>query len=270
VQVFESAVADDALAKKDNAAAIAALKAEMAGVPPAQTQAVGPVLQDEFTLANAYYTSTPPDYLNCAFYAARTAAYAPEAQKPSIQQLANYCYAKYHGSKDGYEKLQQLAQANLTPPADLGTTVTPAPKPEDLVKNLLASTTDLATLALSDKEFVLQYGQKEDADKVFDTIKGKSVEIPGAVIVAATADQLQVAVSDDARNAQPKVADFTIAMKAPLTTPPNVGDTVNVSGTYSSYTQQPLMIQMTDGAIVVPAAKKPAAPARRPAARRPR
>lgn len=269
VQVFESAIADDDLAKKDNAGAIAALKAEMAAVPAAQTQQVGPVLQDEFTLANAYYTSTPPDYLNCAFYAARTASFAPDAQKANIQQLANYCYAKYHGSKDGYDKLQQLAQTNLTPPADLTTTVTAAPKPEDLVKNLLSSTTDLATLALSDKEFVLQYGAKEDADKVFDTIKGKSVEIPGAVVVAATADQLQVAVSDDAKNAQPKVADFTIAMKAPLTTPPAVGATINVSGTYSSYTQQPLMIQMTDGAVVEPKKATPA-PTRRPATRRPR
>jgi hypothetical protein len=268
LQVFESAVADDDLAKKDNAGAIAALKAELAGVPPAQTQAVGPVLQDQFTLANAYYTSTPPDYLNCAFYAARTASFAPDAQKPAIQQLANYCYAKYHGSKDGFDKLSQLAQTNLTPPADLATTITAAPKPEDLVKNLLSSTPDLATLALSDKEFVLQYGAQADADKVFDTIKGKSVEIPGAVIVAATPDQLQVSVSDDAK--QSKTADFTIAMKAPIATPPAVGATVNVSGTYGSYTQTPLMIQMTDGAIVEPPKKAAPAATRRPAARRPR
>ena len=255
--VFESAIADDDMAKKDNAGAIAAFKTEITSAPPAQLTTVGPVLQDEYYLAQAYYTSTPPDYLDCAWYATRAAAYAPATVKTTIQQLATYCYQKYHGAADGYDKLTALSATNVTPPADLGTTITPAPKPEDMVKNLIATTPDLATLALSDKEFVLQYGQQADADKVFDTIKGKSVEIPGAVVVAATADQLQVAVSDDAKNAQPKVADFTFNMKTPLTTPPAVGASVNISGTYTSYTQTPLMITMADGAIVEP---KKAAP----------
>lgn len=234
--VFSSALAADEVGKKDNAAAISTIKAELAAVPVAQTQTVGPVLQDEYTLANAYYTSTPPDYLNCAWYASRVAAFAPAAQKTGIQTLANYCYTKYHGSKDGYDQLAAQSQASLNPPDNLATTITPAPKPEDLVKNLIATTPDLAQLALSDKEFVLQYGSKSDADKVFDSVKGKSVEIPGAVVVAATADQVQVAVSDDAKNAQPKVADFTFSMKTPLTTVPAVGSTVNISGTYASYT----------------------------------
>ncbi len=233
--VFSSALAADDLAKKDNAGAITVIKTELAAVDQAQTQSVGPVLQDEYTLANAYYTSTPPDYLNCAWYASRVAGYAPAAQSAGILTLANYCYTKYHGSKDGYDALAAQSKAALNPPDNLATTVTPAPKPEDMVKNLIATTPDLAQLALSDKEFVLQYGQQADADKVFDSVKGKSVEIPGAVIVAATADQLQVAVSDDAKNAQPKVADFTFAMKAPLTTVPAAGSTVNISGTYSSY-----------------------------------
>ena len=262
--VFSSAIADDDMAKKDMAGAITVLKAELAAVPVADTGKVGPVLQDEYTLANAYYTSTPPDYLNCAWYASRTAAFAPATQKTGIQQLATYCFTKYHGSKDGFDAFQQQASATLTPPDNLATTVTAAPKPEDMVKNLIATTPDLATLALSDKEFVLQYGAQADADKVFDTIKGKTVEVPGALIVAATADQLQVAVSDDAK--QSKTADFTIAMKTPLTTVPAANATVNVSGTYASYTQTPLMIQMTDGAIVEP--PKKAAPVRRPAPRR--
>ena len=232
--VFSSALAADDLAKKDNADAITVLKAELAAVDPAQTQQVGAVLQDEYTLANAYYTSTPPDYLNCAWYASRVAGYAPAPQNASILTLANYCYAKYHGSKDGYDALAAQSKAALNPPDNLATTITPAPKPEDIVKNLIATTPDLATLALSDKEFVLQYGQQADADKVFDTIKGKSVTIPGATVIAATADQLQVAVSDDAK--QSKQADFTIAMKAPLTTIPAVGSSVDVTGTYSSYT----------------------------------
>ncbi len=252
---FESAIADDDMAKKDMPGAITALKAELTGADPKQLTAVGPVLQDEYTLAQAYYQSTPPDYLNCSYYATRSAQYAPDPVKTQIQTLANYCFQKYHGSADGYPAFQTLAQANVTPPDSLATTVTPAPKPEDMVKNLIATTPDLATLALSDKEFVLQYGQSADADKVFDTVKGKTVEIPGAVVIAATADQLQVAVSQDA--IQGKVADFTFAMKAPLTTVPTVGSSVTLSGTYASYTQTPLMITMSDGAVVA----KKAAPA---------
>ena len=187
---------------------------------------------------------------------------APPAAQAQIGQLATYCYTKYHGSKDGYDAMQASVKTNLDPPAGFLATIKPAPKPEDIVSNLISTTPDLATLALSDKEFVLTYGQPADADKVFDTVKGKSVEIPGAIVVAATADQLQVAVSDDSQQAQPKpTADFTFNMKEPLKTVPNVGDKVTLDGTYASYTQKPLMITMSDGSVVLP--KKPT-PTRRP------
>ena len=58
---FESAIADDDLSKKDNAGAIAALKAEIEANKP-MTEKPSPVLQDVYTLAQAYYTSTPPDF----------------------------------------------------------------------------------------------------------------------------------------------------------------------------------------------------------------
>jgi hypothetical protein len=253
---FESAIADDDLAKKDNAAAITVLKKEISD-DPADTQKASPVLQDVYVLAQAYYTSTPPDYLNCAWYATRAAAFAPAAYKPTIEPLASYCYKKYHGNADGYAAMQAAVQTSLDQPA--GFTVTPAPKPEDIVTNLIATTPDLASLAISDKEFVLQYGKPADADKVFDTVKGKSVELPDLTVIAATADSLQVAVSDDA--VAGKKADFTFNMKEPLQTLPNVGDKVTIDGTYASYTQSPLMITMSDGALVVP--KKAAPPVHR-------
>ena len=138
---------------------------------------------------------------------------------------------------------------SLEPPATF--TITPAPKPEDIVANLISTTPDLATLALSDKEFVLQYGKQADADKVFDTVKGKSVELPDVIVTGVSADmtQLMVAVSDDA--VQGKTPDFTFQMKAALTKAPAVGDKVTLTGTYASYTQKPLMITMSDGELVV-------------------
>lgn len=250
---FQSAIADADLAKKDNAGAIAMLKKEI-DADVADTQKASPVLQDVYVLAQAYYTSTPPDYLNCAWYATRAAAFAPDAYKPTIQPLATYCYKKYHGSADGYAAMQTAVLTNVDPPA--GFTVTPAPKPEDIVANLIATTPDLATLAVSDKEFVLQYGKPADADKVFDTVKGKSVEFPDNIVIAATADQLQVAVTDDAKAS--KTADFTFNMKEPLKTVPAVGDKITLDGTYASYTPSPLMITMSDGTVVLPK-KAPAA-----------
>jgi hypothetical protein len=244
---FYSAIADDDLAKKDNAGAITTLKKEIDGAAD-QTKAAGPVLQDVYVLAQAYYTSTPPDYLNCAWYATRAAAFAPDAYKPIIQPLATYCYKKFHGAADGYDAMQTSVQTNLDPPDGFLATIKPAPKPEDIVANLIATTPDLATLALGDKETALQYGKKEDADKVFDSVKGKSVEFPDVTVVSATADQLVLMVSDDA-NAS-KTPDFTVAMKEPLKTIPVAGDKVTVDGTYASYTATPLMITMSDGFIV--------------------
>lgn len=268
--IFYSAIGVDALAKKDNAAAIEAFKQELHFVPVASTTQPGPVLQDTFNLALAYYTSTPPDYLNCAYYGSRAANYAPEPFKTQFSQISTYCYRRYHGKNDGYDGLVAISKDNLDPPASLSTTITPAPKPADIVAQLIASTPDLSVLAISDKEYVLQYGKPEDAEKLFATVKGKSVELPDVTVISATGDTLTVAVSEDA--VANKTADFTFKMKEAPATAPEIGSKINVSGTYDSYTQSPVMITMTDGAIVEkkkPApVKKPAAPAHRPAARR--
>ena len=253
---FESAVADDDIAKKDNADAITTLKKEIDAdtddtTKPSQT------LQDVYVLAQAYYTSTPPDFLNCAWYATRAAAFAPAAYKTTIEPLASYCYKKYHGSADGYAAMQTAVQTNLDPPA--GFTVTPAPKPEDLVANLVSTTPDLATLALGDKETALQYGKPADAQKVFDSVKGKSVEFPGVTVVTATDSQLVLEVSDDA--VASKTPDFTVNLKEPLKTIPQPGDKITVDGTYDSYTASPLMITMSNGTVVPP---KKAAPVHHP------
>jgi len=66
---------------------------------------------------------------------------------------------------------------------------------------------------------------------------------------------LQVSVSDDA--VQSKTADFTFQLKEPLKTPPVVGAKITVTGTYASFTPTPIMITMSDGAVVEP---KKAAP----------
>jgi len=259
--VFYGVIAADDLLKKDNAAAIADYKKELADAPPDTLTKPSQQLQDMVGLANAYYTSTPPDLLNCAWYATRAAAFA-QTFAPQIQPLANYCYKKYHGDLTGYDKMQAAVQTSVDPPEGFLATITPAPKPEDIVAQTIASTPDLATLAISDKEFILQYGKPADADKVFATVKGKSTQFPQVTVMdGSTADTLLVAVTDDA--AASKTPDFTFKMKEPLKEVPATGSKIDIEGVYDSYTQKPLMITMTDGALIVK--KTPAKPpVRRP------
>ena len=231
--IFYSAIGTAALNKKDTATAIDNYKKELAAVPVAQTTAPGPVLQDTYFLGLAYLQSTPPDYINCTFYITRFVAYAPEPYKTQMTPTATYCYKKYHGSADGYDKVTTAAQANLNPPSDF--TITPAPSPKDIADKTVTSTADLSTLALSDKEFILQYGSPENAEKVWATVKGKTVQIPAATVVTATDSMITASVSDDA--VQSKTADFTFNMKTPLKTVPAVGSKLDLTGTYASYTQ---------------------------------
>jgi hypothetical protein len=246
--VFYSAIGAAALNKKDTATAITNYKAELASVPVAQTQTPGVLLQDTFILGQAYYQSTPPDYVNCTWYASRAAAFAPEPYKSQMLPLAKFCYKKYHGADDGYDAVTAAVQTNLNPPADFK--IKPAPSPADIVAGVISSTPDLSTLAISDKEFILTNGKPEDAAKVWDTMKGKSVELPDSTVIAVSDTALQVAVSDDA--VQSKTADFTFQLDKPLKTPPVVGAKVTVTGTYASYTPSPIMITMSDGAVVEP------------------
>ena len=257
--VFYGAIASDDLAKKDYPDAITNYKAELAAEKPEDTTKPA-ALQETYYLGQAYYQSTPPDYVNCTFYTTRAAALAPDQFKAQLQPLATYCYKKYHGGVDGYDAVTAAATANLNPPA--GFSIVPAPTNEDIVKKTIADTPDLATLALSDKEFILQYGKPDDADKVFATIKGKTTEIPDATVIdGSTADKVLVAVSDDA--VQAKTADFTYNMKTPLKTVPVTGTKITLSGTYTSYTQAPLMIIMDGGEEV----KKAPAAAKKPVVR---
>jgi hypothetical protein len=253
--IFNSAIAQDDENKKDFAGAIAAFTSELKSYPdPALTQS-GPGLNDTYLLGQAYAQQTPPDLLNAAWFLTRAAQFAPPQAKPQIEAAAEYFFKKYHGSLDGYPAVQTLAQANLFPPAAYSPTpAPPPPSPADLAAQTVASTPDLKTLSLADKEFILFNGKPEDAQKVWDTMKGTRVQVPGLVI-SATADSVQVAVTED--NKVSKKADFTINMKTPLKTVPSIGATASYDATFDSYVANPPMITLADGEP--PAKTKPAA-----------
>ncbi len=138
---FYSAIATAALNKKDAATAVTNFKQELASAPAADTTKPGPLLQDTYTLGQAYYLSTPPDYVNCTWYTSRAAAFAPEPYKTQMLPLAKFCYKKYHGADDGYDAVLAAAQTSLDPPADFK--IKPAPSPADIVAQVISSTPDL-------------------------------------------------------------------------------------------------------------------------------
>jgi len=261
---FHAAIAyDNIYSKKDLKAAIAEFRTELEISKPEATKVV-PVLNDTLTLGQTYAQLTPPDAVNAVWFLARAEAFAPDNFKPVIEKQAKYWYKRYHGNYDGFDDIKAKAALTIFPGGDF--TIKPADTPADIANKVVADTTDLSTLALGDKEFILANASKENAEKVWALLKDQVGEVPG-VIIAATASQLQVAVTDDAKT--DKKADFTVNMKAPLADKdvPAVGSEIKgLIGTYDSYTQSPAQIILRDGEIQVEAKPKKAPVAHKPAA----
>lgn len=252
--IFLSAIATDALAKKDYPTAIAQFTAELKAADPAHTTS-GPVLNDTYLLGTAYIAEDPKDLLNGIFFLARAAQYEPEPAKSTIEQTADYWYKKYHGGMDGLDAVKAMAHDNLFPPSTYAIVpAPPPPAPDKLAHDAVAGTPDLKEMALADKEFVLSNGNDEDAGKVWAVMKDVRAQVPGKVI-AATTTSVQLAVSPDAQASN--TADFTINFTKPLPTAPAVGTMVKYDATFDSYTKTPPMIILKDGEPVVTA--KPAA-----------
>ena len=266
---FHSAIAyDDIYSKKDLKGAIAEFRTELeldAATNPESTKS-GPALNDTLTLGHTYSKLDPPDMINAVWFLSRAENFAPDSYKPVIDKQAKYWYKRYHGGADGFEAVMAKAALTVFPGGDLSASITPAPTPVDIANKAFDDNAkDLASLALVDKEFILANASKDRADQVWAIMKDQLSEIPG-VVIAATASQIQVAVTDDAKN--DKKADFTVNMKTPLADKdiPAVGAEVkNLTGTYDSYTQTPAQIIVRDGEFTV---EKPVkkAPAKRSAA----
>ena len=244
--IFGDVIGADDIAKKDYRNAIDNYLAELHAIKDPSQTTKGLPLADTYALGNAYVQQDPKDLVNGIWYLTRAAQYLQEPYKTNVEQAAEYWYKKYHGSMEGFDQIKQLAHDNLFPPDSYKPVAAPPPpSPQQLAHNAVASTTDLDKgMSLSDKEFVLANGSQEDAGKVWAVLQGKTTEVPGTVI-QATADSVQLAVSEDAKQSQK--ADFTINMKTSLKDIPAAGTQVTFVATFDSYTQQPPMIVMKDG-----------------------
>jgi len=277
--LFHSAAAADAFMKKDFKGAIDEYRAELMLYPPEATKTPGPGLSDTLQLAVAYASVNPKkpdaaDLKNAIWFYSRAWDYAPAAYKAQIEKQLDYWYNRYHGSMDGLDAVKTQAQATEFPAGEIE--VAAAKTPQEKIADIIKNTPDLKVLALSDKETILAYGSKDDADKVWAVLKDQQTPVPG-VVLEATASQIKVAVSDDAK--QSKTPDFIVNLKEPLKDAevPQPGfeyklqPAAELDGTYDSYTQIPgtdtsaasAQIVLRDG-FVQPEKKK--APAHKPAA----
>jgi hypothetical protein len=271
--IFYSILSADAYySKKDMPASVLAIRTELeylAKNSPDATKS-GSALNDTLLLGQTYSQLTPPDMINAVWFLSRAENFAPASYKPVIDKQAKYWYKRYHGKEDGFDAVLAKSATTIFPPADF--TIAPAPTPKDIADGVVTSTPDLSTLALRDKVYILSNASHDNAEKLWALLKDKVTEVSGTVI-AATASQIQVAVTEDAK--ADKKADFTVNLKTPLADKdiPAVGsetavdsatDTKALIGTFDSYTQgDSAMITMRDGEITVTkkktAPKKPSA-----------
>jgi hypothetical protein len=312
---FHSAIAlDDILSKKDFKAGILEYRTELMLYPADQTTK-GPGLWDTLQLAEAYIkqeaidakaalkaaaavkAATDPaakaeaekaakdakdtdgnDLVQAVWFYARAWNFAPASLKTPIEAKMKFYYTKYHGNVDGLDAVKTQSGATVFPPGTY--VITAAATPAEIVHKLMVETSDLNTLALSDKEYILANGNQDDADKLWAIMKGKATPVPGEVI-SATASVIQLAVSPDAKEATPKYADFIVNLKTPLADKdiPAAGSVYGIQpateldGTYDSYTQvaatdtsaQTAQIVLTNATIVPE--KKKTVPVHHPAAK---
>jgi hypothetical protein len=221
--LFHSAIAlDDAVSKDDFKAAIQEYRASLMLLTDEQSKTAG--LVDTLSLADLYTKPATRDLEKAVWFYARVWDYAPPAYKAQIEPKLEYYYKQYHGGLDGLSAIKQQAEATTFPPGDF--TITKAKTPAQQIHDLLATTPDLTTLALADKETVLAMGAKDDADKMWAVLENKPTPVPGTVMASAvTALKVKVFAGRTAR--EEHATDYTVN----LTTPTTCDDVQKNSGT---------------------------------------
>ena len=115
---------------------------------------------------------------------------------------------------------------------------------------------------------VLSEGTPEDADKVFNVLKGKPLQMAAHVISIDTSDKtatkLQLAGSQDDIDAKRADIDLTMSAAIPPAKMPKEDTDFEFEGTPVSYVAKPFVMTMNNGALLVKAKapvvhKKPAA-----------
>ena len=271
--IFKAAIGLACLQAKDYACASTNLRVA-ADANPTDYSVVSP-------LALSYWPdpktpTTPDNSVNAIWYAARASAIAPAQTKEQIdskaqgEKYARYLYVRFHGGDDGWADLLAKAKAGTSAPADLVTSIKPAPSPADQSHDFVTKTPP-EKMDFAIWEFVLANGSQADQDTVWTAIKGKPVpDMTGLVIGITPApcpprpktaakpkkeelctQQIMIAGSGD--DIEDKKADITLNFEDTLTGSmvPKEGGNMNFRGEPSSYTPSPFMMVMDKGKILL-------------------
>ena len=208
---FHSAIALDLLnSKKDYKGAIDEYKKELTMLPLPNTQQ-GQGLADTLQLAETYAKSgDTQDPVQAIWFYARAWNFAPPAYKAQIEPKLEYWYKRYHGGIDELDSVKQAAQSALFKPDSFN--IKPAPKPDEIVHNVITSTPDLTKLNLEDKEFILANGNKDDAQKLWSVLQNQATPVPG-VVKEANANVIKITATPVAATAKPK--DYVVKLATP-------------------------------------------------------
>jgi len=206
-----------------------------------------------YPLALAYLNKpnlSQQDFLQGLWYIARATNLAPTPQyKQQIGEFGRRKYIKYHGGDDGWTDVVTAAAGTPTPAQ--GWTIKPAPTPAERAANMVQSK-PVAQMSFDEIQFVLTSGNQQAADQVWDAIKDKPLALGGGKVISATATQITIAESYDDINATPPKADITLTMAGdmPAKLIPKEGATIDFQGKPASYTPNPFMMQLSEGALV--------------------
>ncbi|ABF41262.1 hypothetical protein Acid345_2261 [Candidatus Koribacter versatilis Ellin345] len=203
------------------------------------------------------------------WYIAHAAATAPNDQ--AKKQLGDYGrkkYNKFHGSEQGWPELLTAAAASPTPPQ--GFTVAPAPPPPSPAEQAadLVKSKEVKDMSFAEWQLVLSSGNQDAADKVWNTIHDKQIQLV-AFVISASRTKLELAGSTDDNDAHK--ADITVTMATPIPAAkvPKEGATVQFQAAPDTYTPNPFMMNMKDGelpGVAAAPAHKPAGAHKKPAA----
>jgi tetratricopeptide (TPR) repeat protein len=218
-------------------------------------------VENVYPLALSYLTAAPSDDVNGLFFIARAAnLVADPAGKASIIKFGHSRYVKYHGTEQGWDDLLTQTKTTPVPPAGFTITQYVPPTPQQQAADLV-KTKKPEEMSFAEWELVLSVGTQADQDTVWNSLKGKNLQMAEVQVITASPTKLELAASVD--DIDKKQADIELSFPAaiPARSLPKEGDKINFEGTPVSYTPSPFVMVMEKGALLTKAA--PAA-ARKP------
>jgi hypothetical protein len=220
-------------------------------------------LRDVYPLALAYLTPGPAENdLPGLFFIARAANLAQGAGKDQIAKFGKSKYNKYHGSEEGWSDLVAKTATATLPDASFTITKYVPPTPAEQAATLVKSK-KIEEMSFAEWQMVLSDGTPEDAEKVWSVLKGKPLQMVAHIISIdssdKTATKLMLAGSSDDIDAKRADIDLTMSAAIPVKQMPKEDTDFQFQGTPVSYVAKPFVMTMSDGALLVKAAPKPAA-----------